>query len=157
MGRPYLPGMAPDKAALAAETWELFFELLMLTHAHRDQVMGKYGLTPNDMRALMTLDPSGGHTMRDLAGRWGCDASNATFIVDRLEKRGFAERRSKPGDRRVKLVALTHAGERTRKKVKEAMWVPPPSILSLPRQTLEALHDALEAAVADSLPTEPSA
>jgi DNA-binding MarR family transcriptional regulator len=147
--------MAPDKSALAAETWGLFFELLMRTHGHRDKVMAKHGLTPNDMRALMTLNPAGGHTMRDLAERWGCDASNATFIVDRLEKRGLAERTAQPGDRRVKLVVLTSAGEKTRRKVRDAMWVPPPQILALPRPTLEALHDALAAAVEDS-PDDPA-
>ena len=146
----YLDGMTNDKAALAADAWARFFELLMRTHAHRDQVMRKHGLTPNDMRAMMTLTAGKGHTMRDLADLWGCDASNATFIVDRLEKRGFAERTAKPGDRRVKLVVLTSAGEKMRKKMKEAMFVPPPSVLALPRPTLEALRDALAAAIAES-------
>ena len=47
------------------------------------------------------------YSMRVLADEWTCDASNATFIVDRLEERGLAERRSVPEDRRLKLVVLT--------------------------------------------------
>src|SRR5882672_4788180 len=142
--------MATDKAALAAETWARFFEFLMRTHGQRDKVMARYGLTPNDTRALMTLDTAEGRTMRSLAAAWNCDASNATFIIDRLEKRGFVERTAKPGDRRVKLVILTPAGEKMRKRMKEGMYVPPPALLALPRATLEALRDALVAAIKET-------
>jgi DNA-binding MarR family transcriptional regulator len=40
--------------------------------------------------------------MSQLADEWLCDASNATWIVDRLEERGLAERETTPTDRRVK-------------------------------------------------------
>jgi hypothetical protein len=44
--------------------------------------------------------------MKSLADEWRCDASNATWIVDRLEKLGLAERKTVPHGRRVKLVVL---------------------------------------------------
>ena len=81
--------------------------------------------------------------MRSLADEWGCDASNATWIIDRLEKRGFAERRAMPGDRRVKLVVLTTAGAKARQKLLEGMYEPPPELLALPRASLEVLRSAL--------------
>ena len=81
--------------------------------------------------------------MRSLADEWGCDASNATLIIDRLEQRGFAERRGKPGDRRVKLVVLTAAGVKTRQRLLEGMYDPPPEMLALPRASLEVLRSAL--------------
>jgi DNA-binding MarR family transcriptional regulator len=49
--------------------------------------------------------------MRDLAERFQCDASYITSIADRLEERGLAERRADQSDRRIKLLALTPAGE----------------------------------------------
>ena len=45
--------------------------------------------------------------MSELAGILGCDNSNVTGIVDRLEYRGLVERRPAEHDRRVKLLALT--------------------------------------------------
>jgi DNA-binding MarR family transcriptional regulator len=81
--------------------------------------------------------------MRALAQAWACDASNATWIVDRLEARGLAERRAKPGDRRVKLVVLTAAGAKTLRKVREAMYEPTAELRALPVETLEALRAAL--------------
>jgi DNA-binding MarR family transcriptional regulator len=72
-----------------------------------------------------------------------CDASNATWIVDRLEERGLAERTPSPTDRRVKLVVLTALGERTRERVMEAMFQPPRELLELSRRDLEALREAV--------------
>src|SRR4029453_18040920 len=48
------------------------------------------------------------------AEEWACDASNATWMVDRLEERGLAERRSSPTDRRGKLVGLLARGPKPR-------------------------------------------
>ena len=73
-----------------------------------------------------------------------CDASNATWIVDRLEHAGLAERRSKPNDRRVKLVVLTPKGARTKAELREAFYTTPPQLLELDNTELETLQRALE-------------
>src|SRR5215211_7841794 len=71
------------------------------------------------------------------------DASNATWIVDRLEERGLAERRTIPTDRRVKLVVLTAKGDRTRNEMIRTLFEPPPELLELDLADLEALRDAV--------------
>jgi DNA-binding MarR family transcriptional regulator len=131
-----------DKAALAAEAWRLFFDFFLLTRPERDCALQDLELTPNDARALGMLDPVHGRTMRSIAEAWGCDASNATCMVDRLEQRGLAERRTAPDDRRVKMVVLTPEGIRTRTALIEAIYKPPPALVELPRASLEALRDA---------------
>jgi len=135
--------MATGKAGLAAETWKRMFDFFIRTSSQRVRVLARMSLTPNDSRALSALDVTRGRTMRSLADEWGCDASNATWIIDRLEKRGFAERRAMPGDRRVKLVVLTTAGAKARQKLLEGMYEPPPELLALPRASLEVLRSAL--------------
>lgn len=139
-----------DKAALAAEAWRLFFDFFLLTRPERDCALETLQLTPNDARALGMLDPVHGRTMRALAEAWGCDASNATCMVDRLEQRGLAERQTVPDDRRVKMVVLTPEGVRTRTALIEAIYKPPPALVDLPRASLEALRDA-----AARLPRQP--
>jgi DNA-binding MarR family transcriptional regulator len=139
--------MARDKAGLAAEAWKRMFDFFMRTREQRGRVLARMGVTPNDARALSTLDPSEGRTMRSLAEEWACDASNATWIIDRLERRGFAERRAMPGDRRVKLVVLTASGVKARQKLLEGMYEPPSELLGLPRARLEALRNALPAGI----------
>jgi DNA-binding MarR family transcriptional regulator len=141
--------MPRDKNALAADVWKRMFDFFMRTGVRRSRVLARMNLTPNDARALSALDVPGGRTMRSLADEWGCDASNATWIVDRLEKRGFAERRAIVGDRRVKLVVLTGAGAKARQKLLDGMYEAPPELVALPRASLEVLRNALPPALDD--------
>lgn len=119
----------------------------MRTRPQRDHVLGDLDLTPNDARALSALalakESGGGRTMRSLADEWGCDASNVTWIVGRLEERGLVRRRPDSRDGRVKLVVLTAEGGRTWKRVLDRMWTLPPALVSLSRADLEALRKAL--------------
>jgi len=76
------------------------------------------GLSPVQVRALLTLRPGEAVPMRRLAAALDSDASNLSSLVDRLERRGAVERRPDPSDRRVKALALTPEGERLR----ESFW-----------------------------------
>jgi DNA-binding MarR family transcriptional regulator len=130
------------KQDLAAQAWRPLARFFFDTVRHRQRILGSEGLTPNDIRALTVLDPQRGRTMGELADSWSCDASNATFIVDRLEERALAERRTVPSDRRVKLVVLTERGAEVRARVLERFFEPPPELLALSRSDLEALREA---------------
>jgi DNA-binding MarR family transcriptional regulator len=132
-----------SKKKLAAEAWRPLARFFFDTVRHRQRVLVREGLTPNDARAFMALDRTEGKSMRALADEWACDASNATFIVDRLEERGLAERRSVAEDRRLKLVVLTPLGERTKERVLVHFFEPPPELLELPREDLETLREAV--------------
>jgi DNA-binding MarR family transcriptional regulator len=132
-----------SKKALAAAAWRPLVDFFFKTVKHRSRVLGRYGLTPGDARALGSLEAGEGRPMGALAEEWACDASNATWMVDRLEERGLAERRSSPTDRRVKLVVLTPLGRKTRAAILEGMYEPPPELLRLDRADLQALRDAL--------------
>lgn len=119
------------------------FDFLMRTAPQRTSSLGRRGLTPNDARALGSLNLHEGRTMRSLAEEWGCDASNATWIVDRLETVGFVVRRMVPHDRRIKLVTLTPKGLKTKSDLMEEFHTPPPELLDLDRADLEAMQRVL--------------
>lgn len=119
------------------------FHVFVSTRWQRDAVLARLGLTPNDARALHTLDAAEGKPMRALAQAWGTDASAATWVVDRLERKGLAERRPLAGDRRVKLVVLTPLGVQTRDEILRAFHEPPPELLALSREELEAMGEVL--------------
>ena len=123
------------------------FDLLMRSAPERTKILGDHGLTPNDSRGLSSLDPDKGRTMRSLADEWSCDASNATWIVDRLEERGLAQRRTIPEDRRVKLVALTRKGLKMRNELLEKFYKPPLEVLSLGPEDLEMLERIMQGTI----------
>ncbi|MCU7825845.1 MarR family winged helix-turn-helix transcriptional regulator [Kitasatospora sp. DSM 101779] len=68
----------------------------------------RHGLSSSQAKALKAVQEP--VPMRALAGRLGCDASNVTGIVDRLEALGLAHREAAAGDRRVKIVGITGQG-----------------------------------------------
>jgi DNA-binding MarR family transcriptional regulator len=128
------------KASLAAEVWRNLFDFIIATATERNAALGRHGLTPNDSRALFALSEP--RKMSWLAKTWGCDASNATWLVDRLEEKGLAERADAPGDRRVKLVRLTPLGKKTRATLARELYRPPRALLDLGLVDLEALARA---------------
>ncbi len=77
------------------------------------------GLTAPQATALREL--TGPMTMRELAERMSCEPSNATFVVDKLEKRSLIERHPHPTDRRAKQLVLTPRGTALRERLLELL------------------------------------
>jgi DNA-binding MarR family transcriptional regulator len=127
------------------------FRILVASSGGRAASLGRRGLTPNDARALWSLESGAGRPIGDLAREWSCDPSNATFIVNRLEKAGFAKRRALASDGRVKLVTLTPAGAAVRNELEKEYHRPPPEITGLDERDLKALTRILAKAVKDDL------
>lgn len=132
------------KATLASRAWSLMFDILMASAGTRTRSLAVRGLTPNDARALWSLSAKEGRPIGQLAREWECDASNATFIVGRLEKSGVARRYADPVDRRIKLVQLTPKGERIKSELMEEYRIAPPEILQLDESDLRTLVSVLE-------------
>ena len=115
------------------------------------QIAASFKLNPGALHALLTLDPEAPQSMSALAGGWGCDASNVTWLVDRLEENGLVERRPHPSDRRVRTVALTPKGVEVRAQVETMIYEAPAAIAALSPTDLETLCRVLrKAAPADT-------
>lgn len=124
---------------LAAAAWSHFFDLIVKTSPARERSLASRGLTPNDSRAMHSLDTSEGKPIGALAQAWGCDPSNATFIIDRLERLGFCKRVQSASDRRQRLVVLTAEGRATREALQREFRTAPAEVLRLSKADLEAL------------------
>ena len=108
------------------------------------RLLTEHGLTPGHMKALGFLDEEEPRPMGAIAEGLSIDASQVTWLVDRLEERGFVERRTLPSDRRVKTVALTPEGVAFRARLLEHLYEPPPELTALDAATLESLLAELE-------------
>ena len=98
------PSAAPGSTA--SEAWDVLASLVYPPPFLA--IAQELGLRPAAFGALRALDQP--RAMSEIAAFLRCDNSNVTGIVDGLEARGLAERTSSPGDRRVKLIALTAEG-----------------------------------------------
>ena len=127
------------KAALASQAWTLMFDMLMASTDTRARSLTQRGLTPNDARALWSLSAEERRPIGSLAQAWECDPSNATFIIDRLERAGLADRRENPDDRRVKLIGLTAKGARIKEELMAEYRIPPPELQQLGEADLRTL------------------
>jgi DNA-binding MarR family transcriptional regulator len=104
---------AVDRDEAAREITEcvaqLFFSAENQTRFHG--ASEELGVSPPMLKCLFELEPGDRVPMRDLAERWGFDASFVTVMCDGLEAQGLVRRRVGEHDRRVKVVELTDAGE----------------------------------------------
>lgn len=132
-----------SRRAVATETWRLMSEFTMGTFTSRAGVLQEMGLTPGHLKALRVLAADEARPMGACAHAVGCDASTATWLIDRLEERGLVERQPSKTDRRVKGVILTPLGAETKARLDTHFGEPPASLLELDAEALDALHDAL--------------
>jgi DNA-binding MarR family transcriptional regulator len=105
MARP----QKPEAGELAAAATALY-QLVETLRAEHEEAAASAGLTAPQAMFLMVIDAP--MSMRQLAERMGCDASNITGIVDRLEAKGLVGRSVDRTDRRIKRIARTAAGEK---------------------------------------------
>jgi DNA-binding MarR family transcriptional regulator len=85
------------------------------------QETGERGVTPVQYAALQVVGNQPGIDQRTLARNIALDASTTGGVVDRLEARGWLERRTAPEDRRVRQLVLTAAGEQALAETVPAM------------------------------------
>jgi DNA-binding MarR family transcriptional regulator len=90
-------------------------ELAKRINDHLRSHLHGMNLTASQAAALRELKTP--LTMRELATRMACEASNVTFVVDKLELGGLVERTPHPDDRRAKRVSLTADGKALRTRL----------------------------------------
>lgn len=84
------------------------------------EIARRFELTSQQTQVLCLLDrhhPSFG----ELATLLGCDKTNVTGVVDRLQRRGLLAREPDAQDRRITRIVLTPAGAELRGEVRKAM------------------------------------
>lgn len=124
-----------------------FFQICMAVAA---EVAAEEELTTLQFGALTYLYDEPGIDQNGLAARLGVDRSNASTIVDGLERRRLVERRVSPDDRRAKLLRLTGQGVKLRDRLRPKAGIAQARILAplSPRERerfLDMLLDIIDA------------
>jgi DNA-binding MarR family transcriptional regulator len=130
-----------------SQCWELLIDLLMAERSRIPTIAAEFDLSPMQAQLLRVVAPGRPVPMGRLAGALGCDPSNITGIVDRLEARGLIERRPAPGDRRVKALVITPAGARLRATMLRRMSEPPEPVARLSPEDQRTLERILRSVI----------
>ena len=130
------------KSELAEEAWTAFRAAMECFHDSFLEAARALELNPGELKTLTAL-ADGPQPMGAVARLLRCDASNVTWLADRLEERGLVERRADPDDRRVKTLSLTSAGRAAAGQAHDVMHTPPPGLMHLSNVDLRTLRDLL--------------
>lgn len=111
MAKPTRPSVpkAPSQGENLTEFAMALYRLVETVRAEHEEAAASVGLTAAQASILAVLAQP--RSMRELAEHMGCDASNITGLVDRLEAKALVVRTADPGDRRVKRISHTAAGK----------------------------------------------
>jgi len=90
--------------------YQLLMEIYLLLDDADQRTLGAFGLSVAQFNVLRHLERERDCTINELSRRLFCDKSNATRLIDRLERDGLVLRERQPGDRRYVRVRLTEAG-----------------------------------------------
>lgn len=121
-----LPACAPGACAESGDMAPAReIQLLLLAigerlRQHVAAVAARFDFTPQQVLLLDHL--AARQTMGQLAGTLGCDPSNVTGLIRRLEQRGLVAREPDHDDRRTRWLSLTEAGARAREEFRNAIF-----------------------------------
>ncbi|MBY0113360.1 MAG: MarR family transcriptional regulator [Phycisphaerales bacterium] len=128
-------------AAARAEVVELLFVYVDRLKQHFDDLAETHGLTSVQAKVIMSLDDP--EPMRSVAECLGCDPSNITGVIDRLQERGLVTRVEDAHDRRVKRITATAAGRKLREAFETDLFRNVPGMKTLTNAQIADLRDAL--------------
>jgi DNA-binding MarR family transcriptional regulator len=112
-------------------------------HPQMGATAEEFGLAPAQALALNELETDHPLSMRELAARLKCDPSNITGLIDRLEARGLVRRETHPGDRRIKYLVLTEAGQQIRARLQARLYSAPPCMSCMDEADQRTLYELL--------------
>lgn len=128
---------------LADDAWRLIVEFMLQRGNRVHEIAKSLDLTPGDLHALKAISSDDPKPMGQLAAEWSCDASNVTWLVDRLEEKELVRREVLATDRRVKTVVLTPDGVAAQAEIQRRMFEAPSELRELSRDDLVRLVELL--------------
>jgi DNA-binding MarR family transcriptional regulator len=118
-------------------------------------VFAPLGISGQEAAVLRAIDSPDPLAQGDVARRMRVDRTTMVALIDDLERKGLAQRRQDPGDRRKNVVELTGTGRDTLRQANEAAWEAERIFLSpLSADERNRFITALQALLSGEQPTD---
>ncbi|MFC7685606.1 MarR family winged helix-turn-helix transcriptional regulator [Ureibacillus sp. GCM10028918] len=82
-----------------------------------NQFFQQHGLNPTEFAVLELLYHKGRQPLQQIGNKILLASGSITYVIDKLEKRGYLDRVSCPSDRRVTFAEITESGAEFMKKL----------------------------------------
>ncbi len=129
-------------AATATQRLQLGETVMEFFHRYRQTLQAATAAAGLTVQQAMLIDGLPAHDpqpMTAIANMLGCDTSNATGLVDRLERHKLVRRQASSADRRVRTVVLTAAGRQAKEELLRLTRTDNPLFVGLDEQTCRDL------------------
>ena len=97
-------------ATSGVHLWLVLWKAYSAVSRLAEKSIASTGLGSSDFRVLEILLHKGSLPVNTIGPKVGLTSGSISIAVDRLQAKGFVERRSHPGDLRTRLVSLTASG-----------------------------------------------
>ena len=108
--KPTLPDVPPAERD-ALKLWVVLSRAHAAIAARAAADIARHGLTLAEFGVLEALHHKGRMLLGEVQRSLLVSSGGVTYLIDRLEKRGWVQREACPNDRRARYAALTAAGE----------------------------------------------
>lgn len=109
---PRRPAASDAAEASALRLWVILSRAHTALARHAEADVARHGLTIAEFGVLEALYHVGPLLLGELQRKVLVSSGGVTWLVDRLEKRGFVKREACPEDRRARYATLTSEGKR---------------------------------------------
>lgn len=99
-----------EEESSALKLWVVLSRAQAAVARHAEADIARHGLTLAEFGIMEALLHKGPLLLGELQRKILVSSGGMTYLVDRLEKRGFVERQRCPDDRRARYAVLTDAG-----------------------------------------------
>ncbi|WP_373228728.1 MarR family winged helix-turn-helix transcriptional regulator [Cohnella sp.] len=101
---------AHEDQALDLRLFRVLRNMVKVLYENIENDIDSYGLSTETFQILELIYSKGPHTIQKISDTLSIPSGSITYVVDKLEKKGFIQRLPIPGDRRKMNVTLTAEG-----------------------------------------------
>ncbi|MEG0471708.1 MAG: MarR family transcriptional regulator [Solibacillus sp.] len=102
--------MASDEIKQSLKLFIVLSRVHKAINESTNQFIQKHGVNPTEFAVLELLYHKGRQPLQQIGNKILLASGSITYVVDKLEKRGYLARISCPSDRRVTFAEITEAG-----------------------------------------------
>lgn len=103
--------MSTEESKVSLKLFIVLSRAYRAVNEHANKLIQAYGLNPTEFAVLELLYHKGDVPLQQIGGKILLASGSITYVVDKLENKGYLKRVACPNDRRVTFAQITNEGK----------------------------------------------